>query len=75
MKHIYRISRNFHIFSLILITSFLFPRTTLAQKAELEVELYVSCVQDLGNGKLVAYFGYENPNPNTITVQDKKSYI
>jgi hypothetical protein len=67
MKHIYRISRIFHIFSLILITSFLFPGTTLAQKAELEVELFVSCIQDLGNDTLLAYFGYDNPNQETIT--------
>ena len=72
MKHIYRIS---HIFSLILVISFLFPNTSLAQKAELEVELFVSCVEDLGNDTLVAYFGYENPNQETVTVQAKKSYI
>ena len=72
MRYLYRIPQKIY---LIVFISFLFLNTALAQKAELEVELFVSCVEDLGNDTLVAYFGYENPNPEAITVQDKKSYI
>ena len=72
MKHFYRISP---ILSLVLLTSFLCPGPIMAQKAELEVDLFVSCVQDLGNDTLVAWFGYENPNQVTVTVQEKKSFI
>ena len=75
MKHLYRVSRIPHIFSLILIISTFFPNSSLAQQAELEVELFVSCVEDLGNGNLVAYFGYNNSNQETVTVQAKKSFI
>jgi hypothetical protein len=40
-----------------------------------QVELFVSCVEDLGNGRLLAHFGYENPTQNTINVHYSRSYI
>ena len=80
MKHIYRISRIPQILSVIVFISFLFPNTSLAFQVEselMEVELSVSCVEQLSNGNLMAWFGYNNPNPEpeTITVQRKESYI
>ena len=59
MKHIYRISQIPHILSLIVFISFLLPNSSLAfQTSESEVVLFVSCVEDIGNGELLAWFGY-----------------
>ena len=76
MKKFYRVQRSAYIFTLTLILSLFSPVHSFAAPAgEEDVVIFVSCVEDLGNGMLLAHFGYENPNPETVTVQDKKSYI
>lgn len=73
MKKFYSVQRSTTIIFLSVFISLLTPVRSIA--AEGDLEIFVSCVEDLGNGLFMAYFGYNNPNPDTLTVQDKKSYI
>jgi len=75
MKHIYHLTRIPRILSFLLFLTLSFTVSNYAYGQDQEVVLFVSCVEDLGNGDYVAYFGYDNPNPETVTVQRKRSYI
>ncbi|MGW8317566.1 MAG: hypothetical protein ACWGNV_18365, partial [Bacteroidales bacterium] len=39
------------------------------------VDIFVSCVEDLGNGQYMAYFGYDNPNDYIVTLKSNQSYL
>ena len=75
MKKFYRVQRSAYIFFLTLLISLHLPLRVFAAPADGDLVIYVSCVEDLGDGTFMAYFGYENTTPDTLTVQDKKSYI
>ena len=40
-----------------------------------DIVIFLTCVEDLGNGQHMAYFGYENPNEYVVNVAKKDSYL
>ena len=61
-------------FSLLLLFIFLVPLTALSQKVK-EIELISECVQYVGGDMYIAYFGYNNPNKNDISVPEDSSVV
>ena len=51
----------------------LFPITAFSQIQNIEV--IVECVEDLGNGKFMANFGYNNLNDEVVTLDKKSSQL
>lgn len=58
---------------LLLFGIFIFTNFTYSQSSELEI--YVVCVEDLGNGSFIARFGYTLNNPNGLVVNETASKI
>lgn len=51
------------------------PKTSFTWEYQQPINIFVSCVEDLGNGKLLAHFGYENPNETTFEVYYTRSVL
>jgi hypothetical protein len=75
MKKLYRVQPSTFIFLLTVFFSLQLPQRSFAAPADGDLVIFVSCVEDLGDGMFMAYFGYENTTPDTLIVQEKKSYI
>ena len=80
MKHIYKIARIFSILTIAF--AFILPLransnspASYTGQHQHPINIFVSCVEDLGNGKLLAHFGYENPNETTFEVYFARSVI
>ena len=61
-------------FSLFLLIIFLIPLTAFSQKQK-DIKIYVECIYYIGGDMYEASFGYENPNKNSVIVEDGDSYI
>jgi hypothetical protein len=59
---------------IVLIATFLSPIQAQAQKQK-DIEIFVNCVEYIGDGKYIANFGYDNPNKTSITVPDTNSIL
>ncbi|NQU33855.1 MAG: S8 family serine peptidase, partial [Bacteroidetes bacterium] len=59
----------------ILILLFLFPFTALSQQNQSDIEITVSCVEFVGNGKYIANFGYDNKTKEEIIVPEANSVL
>ena len=51
------------------------PFTSLFGQTKKNIDLLLECVQQLGNGKYVANFGYNNPNSAEIAISDASSAL
>ena len=40
-----------------------------------DIEIVLECVEYVGNQKFIANFGYDNPNPEEITIPDGNSIL
>ncbi len=66
---------KFVLSSLFILALVAFSSTLSAQKGKLKFDVVVDCVEPDGEGNLVAYFGYQNGEGQSITVDEASSVI
>ena len=68
MKRKSTLYKRFQVLSILFITlSFLAPTSLFGTyNHQQNITIVVSCVEDIGNGKLRVHFGYENPNDHEV---------
>ncbi len=64
------ISKGLRSFSLLLLFILLVPLAAFSQKVKYDIDLYVECIEYVGNGKFKANFGYENKGKKAFSVEE-----
>lgn len=83
MKKIYNLYIRLQFLSFVLITSlFLSPPDLFGQNgkgngngSKYDVDIVLSCTEYIGNGTIVAHFGYENKGKKTVVVDENGSVV
>ena len=52
---------------------FLIPENLLAK--DKDINIMVTCAENIGGGKIRAYFGYDNPNKKTVIIDETGSVV
>ncbi|RLD53019.1 MAG: hypothetical protein DRI97_13905, partial [Bacteroidetes bacterium] len=77
MKIKHTLKKDIRIFISAIMLVFAIPFQSIGQDNinHKDIIIYVSCVEELGDGSYLAHFGYDNPNDYVVNVAKKSSYI